>query len=81
MVHLGAHSDPVQRTYGFMNFYLNPDRKLLPSAPPNAFMFVGNGANIVYIDPDNDVVAVVRWIDGGAADGFVKRLLAAVTSS
>jgi CubicO group peptidase (beta-lactamase class C family) len=72
---------PVQPTYGFMNFYLNQDRKLLPSAPPTAFMFIGNGTNLVYIDPDNDLVAVVRWIDGGAADGFVKRLLAAATKS
>jgi CubicO group peptidase (beta-lactamase class C family) len=72
---------PVQPTYGFMNFYLNKDRTLLPSAPPSAFMFVGNGANLVYIDPDNDVIAVVRWIDGRAADGFVKRLLAAAKNS
>ena len=72
---------PVQPTYGFMNFYLNQDRKLLPSAPPTAFMFIGNGANLVYIDPDNDLVAVIRWIDGGAADGFVKRLLAAANNS
>jgi CubicO group peptidase (beta-lactamase class C family) len=61
-----------------MNFYVNQDRNLLPSAPPTAFMFVGNGTNMVYVDPQNDVVAVVRWIDRPAADGFVKRLLAAV---
>jgi hypothetical protein len=30
------------------------------------------------LDPDHDIVAVVRWIDGGAGDGFVKRLIAAV---
>ena len=28
--------------------------------------------------PENDVVAVLRWIDGRSTDGFVKRLLAAV---
>jgi hypothetical protein len=28
--------------------------------------------------PEHDVVAVMRWIEGGAADGFVKRLLAAL---
>jgi hypothetical protein len=33
---------------------------------------------MVYVDPDHDVVAVVRWIDGEAIDGFLKRLLAAV---
>lgn len=69
---------PAEPTYGFMNFYVNQDRNLLPSAPPTAFMFVGNGTNMVYVDPQNDVVAVVRWIDRPAAGGFVKRLLAAV---
>jgi CubicO group peptidase (beta-lactamase class C family) len=71
---------PVQPNYGFMNFYVN-DKKRLPSAPPGAFAFSGNGLNMVYVDPQNDLVAVVRWIDGRQADGFVKRLLAAVNQS
>jgi len=38
-----------------------------------------NGTNIIYVDPENDLVAVVRWIDSNASvDGFVQRLLAAV---
>jgi hypothetical protein len=48
------------------------------SAPASAFAHIGNGTNIVYIDPDHDVVAVVRWIERRAIDEFVKRLLAAV---
>lgn len=69
---------PVQPTYGFMNWYLNTDRKLLPSAPASAFQHIGNGRNAIYVDPDNDVVAVVRWIDNAAMDEFVKRMLAAL---
>ena len=42
-------------------------------------MHTGNGLNMIYVDPEHDVVAVVRWIQTPAADGFVKRLLAAVT--
>jgi hypothetical protein len=33
------------------------------------------------VDRDNDIVAVVRWIDGGAIDAFVKRLIAATIKS
>jgi len=69
---------PAEPTYGFMNFFLNTQRKLAPSAPESAFMFIGNGANVIYIDQEHDLVAVVRWIDNKATDGFVKRLLAAV---
>jgi hypothetical protein len=32
----------------------------------------------VYVDPDHDLVAVVRWIERGSIDEFVKRLLAAI---
>jgi hypothetical protein len=49
-----------------------------PSAPGTAFMRNGNGFNMVYVDPENDLVAVVRWIDNHAVDGFLKRLIAAV---
>ena len=44
-------------------------------------MHVGAGTNAVSVDRDNDIVAVVRWIEGGAMDGFVKRLIAAASKS
>jgi CubicO group peptidase (beta-lactamase class C family) len=72
---------PAERTYGFMNFFLNTDRKLWPSAPATAFAHIGNGTNIIYVDREHDVVAVVRWIDNKAIDGFIKRMLAAVSQT
>jgi len=68
---------PAEPSYGFMNWYNNRDRKLLPSAPASAFAHIGNGTNMIYVDPEHDVVAVVRWIDRKALDEFVKRLIAA----
>jgi hypothetical protein len=45
--------------------------------------FEGNGANIIFIDWEHDIVAVVRWIGGGGAalDDVVGKMLASVTSS
>lgn len=68
----------VQPTYGFMNWYLNTDRKMWPSAPATAFAHVGNGTNIIFCDPEKDMVVVLRWIDGDAIDGVLQRLYAAV---
>ena len=66
--------------YGFMNWYLNTGRKASPSAPESSVCFVGNGANIVYMDWEHDLVAVVRWLKGGnALDEFLGRVIAAVT--
>ncbi len=65
--------------YGFANWFLNTGRKAIPSAPANVFYHLGNGANVIYIDPDLDIVAVIRWIDPDPAslDGFVSRLRSA----
>jgi CubicO group peptidase (beta-lactamase class C family) len=70
-----------QPTYGFMNWFLNTDRKLFPSAPAKAFAHIGNGTNLIYVDPDNDLVAVVRWIENGKIDEFLGLLTIAVSGS
>jgi CubicO group peptidase (beta-lactamase class C family) len=73
---------PANKTYGFANWYLNTDRKPLPSTPASAVRFVGNGANIVYIDWEHDLVVVVRWIKNDAAlDGFLGRVIGAITEA
>lgn len=68
---------PVQTNYGFMNWFLNTDKKELPSAPASAFFHLGNGTNMVYVDPENDLVIVARWIKNEAKDGLVQRVLEA----
>ena len=67
----------AEPTYGYMNWFLNTDHKLLPSAPLSAFFHEGNGSNIIYVDPQHDLVAVIRWIERPALDGMVRKILAA----
>lgn len=69
---------PAQPTYGFMNWFLNTDKKYLSSAPERAFAHIGNGTNMIYVDPENDLVVVVRWIENGALNEFVGKVLEAV---
>ena len=68
----------VEPTYGFMNWFLNTDRKLYPNAPATAFVHVGNGTNIIYIDPDNDIVIVARWIENGKINDFIGKVMASL---
>jgi hypothetical protein len=42
-------------------------------------VFQGNGANIVYIDGQNDLLIVVRWIRGAALNEFFEKALGALT--
>jgi CubicO group peptidase (beta-lactamase class C family) len=64
--------------YGYMNWFLNTDKKLFPAAREDAVAFIGNGDNIVYLDYQHDIVAVVRWIDDGQKAEFVRLLLASL---
>jgi CubicO group peptidase (beta-lactamase class C family) len=70
-------TDP-QPTYGYMNWFLNTDRRWMPSAPASAFGHVGNGTNLVFVAPEQDLVVVVRWINNGSVDEFLGKVLEAL---
>ncbi|HRN52381.1 MAG TPA: serine hydrolase, partial [Gemmatimonadaceae bacterium] len=69
---------PAQPTYGYMNWFLNTDRKWMPSAPASAFGHVGNGTNLVFVAPEQDLVVVVRWIENRAVNEFLGLVMDAV---
>lgn len=77
-VRMALTPTPAEPGYGFMNWFLNTGRKRWPSAPEKSFAHMGAGSNIIYCDPELDLVIVVRWIDGNAMDGVIQRVLAAV---
>jgi len=68
---------PCLANYGYL-WWLNRGPTARPGVPATAVSALGAGANAIWIDPAQDLVAVVRWIDKSALDGFVDRLLAAV---
>ena len=67
--------------YGFCNWFLNTGKKMYPDAPEDSVAFIGDGANIIFIDYQHDMVAVVRWIDGGKMKEFVKQLEASLSGA
>ena len=69
----------VNPVYGYM-WWLNTGRKLWPSAPERSFAALGGNLNAVWIDPEHDLVVVIRWIDNQHIDGFLARVLAAIKS-
>ena len=70
----------INAGYGCL-WWLNNGHVRYPSAPESSFFGIGWGSNLIWVDPEHDLVAVVRWIDGPAFDGFVKRVLAALKDS
>ena len=75
----GTATNSAAEAYGFANWFLNTGRTMYPNAPEGVVAFRGNGENIVYIDWDNDLVVVVRWIQSRTAAEFIAKVLAAKT--
>ena len=52
---------PARDDYGYM-WWLNTDKKRISNAPESAYFAAGFGGNYIYIDPENDLVVVMRWV-------------------
>jgi CubicO group peptidase (beta-lactamase class C family) len=71
--------EPCERnpSYGFM-WWLNTGRKRFPAATEDSFFALGSGGHVTWVDPSNDLVAILRWADGAAIDDFMKQVNAAL---
>jgi CubicO group peptidase (beta-lactamase class C family) len=68
---------PLYPQYGYL-WWLNTERGLYPSASERSYCARGAGGNLTWIDPETDIVAVLRWTDPAAMDGFIKLVMASV---
>jgi CubicO group peptidase (beta-lactamase class C family) len=62
--------------YGLL-WWLNTGRRQFPAASERSFFALGWGSHIIWIDPDREIVCVMRWIDRKQVSGFVERVLGA----
>ena len=68
---------PTLANYGFL-WWLNRGAAARPAIPASAYWALGAGTNVILVDVENDLVAVLRWIDGAAYDGFLAALYGAM---
>jgi len=47
--------------YGYL-WWLNSGRKAIPAAPESTYWAAGFGGHYLYIDPEHDLVVVLRWV-------------------
>ena len=69
----------IKADYGYM-WWLNTGRELFPAAPESAFFALGAGStNVIFVDPEHDLVTVTRWVDGGEhVNEFIRLVLEAL---
>ena len=68
---------PLKREYGFL-WWLNTDGLRAPSAPHGSVFATGAGGNMTWIERGRGLVAVSRWLDPAAYDGFCARVMKAL---
>jgi len=66
--------------YGLL-WWLNTDRVYKPAASPESYFGLGAGGNITWIDPANDLVAVLRWIDPAAVNDWIDVVMTAFSDA
>lgn len=67
---------PTNESYGLL-WWLNRGGARHASASPSSVFAMGAGTNLIWIEPQHDLVTVLRWIDKAAVGGFIDRLMAA----
>jgi len=77
-INMSKNPTQARPNYGYMNYFLNPGQEAMPAAPETAFWHLGAGNNMVYVDPENDLVIVARWIQGSGMNGLIERVTAAL---
>jgi CubicO group peptidase (beta-lactamase class C family) len=70
---------PLRPVYGFM-WWLNTDGQQFAAASRRSFFALGAGGNTIWIDPENDLVVVTRWLAGNRVNEFMRLVTAAVTA-
>ena len=67
----------IKSDYGFL-WWLNTGRQYRSNASEQSYFATGAGGNFTWIDPAHDLVAVLRWIDPAALNGFIGHVMAAL---
>jgi CubicO group peptidase (beta-lactamase class C family) len=57
-------------SYGLL-WWLNTGRARYADATERSFFASGAGGNVTWVDPENDLVAVMRWMDPASVNGFI----------
>jgi CubicO group peptidase (beta-lactamase class C family) len=68
---------PLFPQYGLL-WWLNTGHARYPSASKASYFASGAGGNLTWIDPGNDIVAVLRWTAPAATDEFMRLVRTAI---
>jgi CubicO group peptidase (beta-lactamase class C family) len=75
MLRIPSSANPI---YGYM-WWLNTDKRPIPSAPETVYYALGFGGNCIVVDNEHDLVVVVRWAGSTKTlNGIMMRIIASL---
>ena len=69
---------PLSPVYGYLWWLNDAKNGMFPGTRSSAFYAMGVGTQIIYIDPENELVIVARWIEKEQMPEFVRMVLASI---
>lgn len=76
-VTLATTPAPLRPVYGFL-WWLNTDQQRYPGATPRSFFALGAGGNVIWMDPEHDMVVVVRWVGTDKINEFMQLVVGSI---
>jgi CubicO group peptidase (beta-lactamase class C family) len=67
----------IRPGYGYL-WWLNTEGKEYPGTPETCYAAVGAGTNIMFIDPEDDLIIVARWVEQNCVSSFLAKVVAAL---
>ncbi len=71
---------PLAPFYGYL-VWLNDQNRIFKSLSPHAYFGMGAGGHFSLIEPEMNLVVIVRWLDSSQADEFFRRVVQALSPS
>jgi len=69
---------PIAPFYGYL-VWLNHARRIFPTVPESSYFALGAGGQYTFIQPETELVVVVRWLDDAHAGTLFGEVLAALS--
>lgn len=68
-IQMATTPSELRSNYGYM-WWLTPEEGAAPGTPAKVFSARGYGSNVIWIDKEHDLVAVLRWFGGDGREFF-----------
>lgn len=63
--------------YGYLT-WLNDESRIFPSVPASSYFGIGAGSSLFWVEPERQLVVVIRWLEAQHANELFKKILQAV---